>query len=477
MAQESSALGHFWCTQPVMQPDSADAERVGPMDVVKTVDDIPVDPIAIPSTLEWWTPDMKNSDDINVVYELLRDNYVEDNESMFRFNYSEDFLRWAMTPPGYDPNWHIGVRRKRDNSLVGFVSGVPLKMRMGTPKHMLDKEKEGESEKNVNGEKRTKEEEDEHYLQPRTICEINFLCVHKTLRSKRLAPILIREVTRRVNRKNIWQAIYTAGKVLPTPFATARYYHRNLDPEKLVSIGFSGMPPRFQKFQNPMSMLKRFYQLPRDTVTRGLRPMEPRDVPQVTQLLHSKLATYDVGPVFTEEEVAHYLLPHDGVLISYVVEQGASGGAAADGNTSGKRRGDGKKQQQHDNSQQNKDNTASTKKDNGHDNSRKNGCITDFFSFYLLPSTVIGNSKHSILNAVYVYYHVAQSVSLTQLMNDLLIVAQQKGFDVCNLVGVQENEDFINDLKFGVGDGCLHYYFYNWSYPPIKPSRVGLFML
>ena len=31
--------------------------------------------------------------------------------------------------------------------------------------------------------------------------EINFLCVHKKLRSKRLAPVLIREITRRVNLK------------------------------------------------------------------------------------------------------------------------------------------------------------------------------------------------------------------------------------------------------------------------------------
>ena len=34
--------------------------------------------------------------------------------------------------------------------------------------------------------------------------EINFLCVHKTLRAKRLAPVLIKEVTRRVNRCNMW---------------------------------------------------------------------------------------------------------------------------------------------------------------------------------------------------------------------------------------------------------------------------------
>ena len=36
-------------------------------------------------------------------------------------------------------------------------------------------------------------------------CEINFLCIHKKLRAKRLAPVLIKEVTRRVNLRGIFQ--------------------------------------------------------------------------------------------------------------------------------------------------------------------------------------------------------------------------------------------------------------------------------
>lgn len=36
------------------------------------------------------------------------------------------------------------------------------------------------------------------------MAEINFLCVHKDLRAKRLAPVLIKEITRRVNLHNIW---------------------------------------------------------------------------------------------------------------------------------------------------------------------------------------------------------------------------------------------------------------------------------
>ena len=52
--------------------------------------------------------------------------------------------------------------------------------------------------------------------------EINFLCVHKKLRSKRVAPVLIKEITRRVKQENIFQAVYTAGVLLPKPVAVCR---------------------------------------------------------------------------------------------------------------------------------------------------------------------------------------------------------------------------------------------------------------
>ena len=55
--------------------------------------------------------------------------------------------------------------------------------------------------------------------------EINFLCVHKKLRSKRVAPVLIKEITRRVNWEGVFQAVYTAGVLLPKPVSVCRYCH------------------------------------------------------------------------------------------------------------------------------------------------------------------------------------------------------------------------------------------------------------
>ena len=63
-----------------------------------------------------------------------------------------------------------------------------------------------------------------------------------------MAPTLIREITRRVNVKGIFQAAYTAGVVIPKPVGTARYNHRNLNPKKLVAVEFTSLGKNQVKF-------------------------------------------------------------------------------------------------------------------------------------------------------------------------------------------------------------------------------------
>ena len=47
-----------------------------------------------------------------------------------------------------------------------------------------------------------------------------------------------------MNLRGIWQAAYTAGVVLPKPVATAQYWHRSLNPKKLIGVGFSRLAVR-----------------------------------------------------------------------------------------------------------------------------------------------------------------------------------------------------------------------------------------
>eukprot|EP00331_Platyophrya_macrostoma_P001006 CAMPEP_0176406110 /NCGR_PEP_ID=MMETSP0127-20121128/696_1 /TAXON_ID=938130 /ORGANISM="Platyophrya macrostoma, Strain WH" /LENGTH=399 /DNA_ID=CAMNT_0017785213 /DNA_START=66 /DNA_END=1262 /DNA_ORIENTATION=+ len=385
----------FWSTQPVVKGSEMTTPE-GPLEN-RTVADVRQDPFPIASVLEWWVPDiMGTEDDLTQVYELLRDNYVEDDESMFRFNYSREFLKWALAPPGYIQNWHVGVRRKSDKKLVAFISGIPVDVQVKRASEPRDDET-------------TPVGEVEH----RKMCEINFLCIHKMLREKRLAPILIKEVTRRVNVLDMWQAVYTAGIKLPTPFASAQYFHRSLNPEKLVAIRFSRIPAQYEKFQNPMQMMKRTYAVAKSSV-KGIRPMEAADVPAVCSMLRATLSRFHVAPVFSEDEVRHWFIPQEGVVYSYVVED------------------------------------------------PKTKTVTDFVSFYSLPSTIIGHTRYTDLNAAYSYYYSANTISINALMNEALTFAKEKDFDVFNTLDILDNGKFLSDLKFGPGDGNLHYYFFNW---------------
>ena len=46
------------------------------------------------------------------------------------------------------------------------------------------------------------------------------------------------------------------------------------------------------------------------------------------------------------------------------------------------------------------------------------------------------------------------------------------GFDVFNALDLMDNKQFLEQLKFGIGDGNLQYYLYNWRCPTMAPERV-----
>ena len=94
-----------------------------------------------------------------------------------------------------------------------------------------------------------------------------------------------------------------------------------------------------------------------------------------------------------------------------------------------------------------------------------------------MPSTVIGHEKHETLFAAYSYYNVATSMSLTELMKDALILARTKKMDVFNALNLMDNDEFLKELLFGIGDGHLQYYLYNWQCPDMEASEAALVLL
>lgn len=392
--QKDMASYKFWATQPVSRFDEPESQiSDGPVRVQK-LEDIPATGAELIDGFEWDTMDLNDERQINEVYELLTHHYVEDNDAMFRFNYSASFINWALKSPGWVSSWHVGVRVTTTKKLVAFISGIPVTLRVRNNDLKCS--------------------------------EINFLCIHKKLRAKRLAPVLIKEITRRCNLLEIWQAIYTAGVVLPKPISTCRYYHRSLDWLKLYDVGFSPLPAKSTKARQVSK-----YSLPSNTSTPGLREMELKDLDAVHGLLGRYLARFDLAPKFEKAEIKHWLYneeskPEDRVIWCYVVE------------TEGK--------------------------------------ITDFFSFYSLESTAL--KKNTTVRAAYLFYYASETafsgsrndlkVRLNALVNDALILAKKLNFHVFNALSLLDNSLFLTEQKFGPGDGSLHYYLFNWKTPFIK---------
>ena len=351
--QKDMASYKFWQTQPVPRFDEAQKVEEGQ---IKDIDPekVPKEPPPMLEGFEWVTMNLLDDRELEEVYDLLTGHYVEDEGASFRFNYSLSFLNWALKAPGWRKEWHVGVRASKSRRLVAFISGVPVSLRVRS-----------------NVFKST---------------EVNFLCIHKKLRSKRLAPVLIQEITRRSYVLGIFQGLYTGGIVLPKPVSSCRYFHRSLDWLKLYEVGFSPLPSNSTKARQITR-----YHLPSTTSTTGLRPMLKNDGGPVLDLLERYLKRFTMAPVFDREEIEHWLLQDDSaaerVVWSYVVED---------------------------------------------PNTHK---ITDFFSFYCLESSVIGNQKHDNVKAAYLFYYATETAfakeekglkeRITMLVTDALILAKK----------------------------------------------------
>ncbi|XP_071453218.1 glycylpeptide N-tetradecanoyltransferase 2 [Hetaerina americana] len=377
----------FWSTQPVPKMD----EKITSNEAIepdKQIPEIRQEPYTLPEGFHWDTLNLDDPLVLKELYTLLNENYVEDDDSLFRFDYPSEFLKWALQPPGWLKDWHCGVRVTKSGRLVGFISAIPASMKI--------------------------------YEHIQKMVEINFLCVHKKLRSKRVAPVLIREITRRVNLAGTFQAVYTAGVVLPKPVGSCRYWHRSLNPKKLIEVKFSHLSRNMT-----MQRTLKLHKLPDQTRTPGFRVMKPSDVTQAHRLLGEYLIKFDLAPMFSEEEFRHWFLPQSGIVDSFVVE--------------------GEK-----------------------------GDLTDFVSYYTLPSTVMHHPIHKSLKAAYSFYNVSTKTNWVDLMGDALVSAKNSGFDVFNALDLMENKKFLKPLKFGIGDGYLQYYLYNWRCPSMPPNKIGL---
>jgi glycylpeptide N-tetradecanoyltransferase len=90
----------FWKTQPVPSFDEmANKEKIkdGPIKEIE-IDKVDRNPSPMYPGFEWVTMDLEDEKQLDEVYELLTNHYVEDKDATFRFRYSPSFLNWYSHP-------------------------------------------------------------------------------------------------------------------------------------------------------------------------------------------------------------------------------------------------------------------------------------------------------------------------------------------------------------------------------------------
>ena len=374
----------FWKTQPI---DISKNNIINEPISVITINDVQKEPYTLPDNFTWCTLNIDDDNDLNLIYKFLLDYYNSSKNASKKYHYQKDFLRWFLKPYEYYDDLLVGV--KYNNKLVATIFGIPMTIKV--------------YDKNIK------------------MVEINFLCVHESLRNKRLAPVLIKEITRRTNLHGIFQAFYTASNDLPNSLMKCSYYHRPLNIPKLVDIKFIEKPDKIslQGFSKLFKIL--------DNTTINIRQIEPKDYNICCKLLNDYNNKFKISVIFNQEEFNNHFAFKENIIETFVVEN--------------------------------------------------NYQITDFISFFFIPSKLNNDTKHIYLSKAYVYYYFNTLTDLCTLVDNGLYLMKKKNIDVVNAMKQYNNEEFLDKLKFKEGVGELNFYLYNWSCPSINYNDMGIVMV
>ena len=365
-------------------------------------------PFPLPTGFEWSDVNIHSESDLSALHALLRDHYVEDSAHASRVDYTPAFLQWALTSPNHLARYHVAVRVSASKKLVAFIGGTRQLIRI--------RRHEG------------------------VTLQISFLCVHAKLRRQRLAPVLIKEITRRISvHDTVKHAVYTAGVLIHQPLTHCTYYHRPLNVQTLVAAGFiphpallSTPPPRTEVART--AAYNRFVKrnaLP--DAGRGELPqlaaMRDDDVAAVHALLAEHLSAYALVPLYDADEVRHWFLPRDRAVYSYVLYE------------------------------------ADT--------------LVAFTSFHAVPRL---HNYHSgtptAVRTANATYHICRSKTSSKgaVLREVMSRARAEGFDVYSALEQMDFAEWMEEDggRFLKSNGGVFYYLFNYNTAPMTPQQIGM---
>jgi glycylpeptide N-tetradecanoyltransferase len=367
----------FWDSQPV-------SKNLNNFKIINdlSIDQIQKEPYPLPENFYWYTPDLNNQKDLEEIYNFLYENYAEDITNTFRLHYSQNLLKWLLLQPNYNPNLHLIVKYK--TKIYGCVFITPISL------SVFDK-----------------------IIFP---TEANLLCTHKSLRDKRLAPVIIKESYRRACLEGLNLGYSTTTFDVPSVISKGYYYHRNLNIKKLIDANF--LAP-----QNNLS-LSSYLKLNKvwPDFTLKFRELNEKDITICCQLLNKFNQKFKIFKVFDDQLFKHHFLPQKDIISSLIVE--------------------------------------------------KDNQITHFISFYYLDVNVLNNDKVKVINKAYLYYYFYFDDNFEELVQNALLFLKNKGVDVVDCIDQMDNNTIFKNCKFNKGSAYLNFTNMNWICPKVESKDV-----
>lgn len=382
-------MSKFWINQPIIITGNGNDGLINTNIFNKT------EPYKLPEGYRWCNLDLTELTQLSELSEFLKNHYVENDGSNFRLGYSTDILRFALLTPNYIKDLHIGIRSMNNNKLLAFISGSPCNV-------------------NIRGNIVSS-------------CDVNFLCIHKKLRNKRLAPVLIKELTRRgFNKYNIKTAIYTSGTEFAPTITKAVYYHKYINIKKLIDYNF--LPKKFINKNDLLDNSFNWSDLGLDFCK--LECNNPIYLSQIKNMYERYFSKFHLYKILSENEISHFFKNIDNSVYIYILK--------------------------------NKDEIL---------------CVGGFYKVDLITK----NKTDIPLQLGFLWYTFSKknvtASCFRKFINQIINCAEKEGIDFLSTTNTHIHQNYLNQTGFVRTNNPLYFYFANWKTEYIKEINQGFMVI
>lgn len=379
----------FWQTQPVTQLDSI---ATLPKIINNDLEHLKTDNETIMyKPYEWKEFDLNNELELSNVVNFLNKNYNDHNDEKNKKKFSQIFTNDYI-------KWVLDVKNKK-----GGVLGIVANSKIGgiicfTIKNM------------------------QCFDLTTEVCDVMYMCIHKSLREKGLAELMMKELTRRTVQKGIKIGMFSTYSYVPTPICEITEYQRPINYQKLYNLGFVTLD---NKNELPLAISE--YKIV--STSKGTK-MSVTYIEEAYKKLCEYQDKYNIYEVFTLEQFIETFLDNNCVS-SFVIMD----------------------------------------KDNN---------VKDFYSYYkysIKDNKIIKNdeSDENVIKCAKMFIYTSNEITPLSLFKNAIIDAYGEGADVFMCSDIMENNEvcYDNVNKFTQTTSIAYLNTYNWECPEISPEQIS----